>query len=70
MEFIRNAQDFVIGKEMPSYRDIDKMLELSRYYLSHQEEVREIAKQGQECCLKKHGWLHPYQKNCQLLKIL
>lgn len=64
------AKHFIIGEEIVCYRNRDEMLELIRYYLDHQDEAREIARKGRECCLREHRWLHRYQRVCQLLGIL
>ena len=46
------------------------MLELIRYYLTHPEEARVIARRGRRRCLDEHRWLHRYQHICRILGIL
>ena len=63
------ALHFDVGREIVCYRSRDEMLELIRYYISHQEEAREIAKAGRVRCLNEHRWLHRYIKICKILGI-
>ena len=64
------AQHFVIGEEILCYSNRDEMLELIRYYLTHPEEARVIARRGRRRCLDEHRWLHRYQHICRILGIL
>jgi spore maturation protein CgeB len=64
------ALHFDIGREIVCYRTDDEMVEMLRYYLTHPEEVVEIARRGRERCLSEHRWLHRYAKICRILGIL
>jgi hypothetical protein len=64
------ALHFDIGREILCYRTNDEMIELIRYYLSHPEDITQIALRGRERCLREHRWMHRYIKICQILGIL
>jgi hypothetical protein len=46
---------FEPGREIVTYRDANEMMAMVRYYLDHPTERLEIARRGQERCLKEHG---------------
>lgn len=47
---------FVPGKEIVLYHNEEELLQLAEYYLTHDEERREIARNGQEKVLRLHGF--------------
>ncbi len=48
------SQNFVIGKEIETFRDQDELLDKICYYLSHPHKRMEIALAGQKRCLTDH----------------
>lgn len=46
---------FEIGKEIETYSDEIELIEKIRYYLAHPKEREEIAKRGQERCLRDYS---------------
>jgi spore maturation protein CgeB len=47
---------YEIGKEVASFSSVDEMIERIRYYLSHEDERRAIAKAGHERTLRNHTY--------------
>ena len=64
------AQHFRVGQEILCYHNRDEAVELTHYYLNHQEEARAIAFRGRQKCLEEHRWYHRYEKICEVLGIL
>ncbi len=60
-------EHFIPGREIETYSSFDELVEKIRFY-SHNDVAREeIARRGQERCLREHGMLHRTQ---QLVDIL
>lgn len=55
---------FTIGEDLETYTSIDELIDKCAYYLSHEDERRQIAHNGYKK-VKEH---HTYQK--RLLKML
>lgn len=54
-----NLNDFFkVGKEIVAYRTADELVDLIRYYLSHDQEREEIARAGQQRTLREHTFFH------------
>lgn len=53
---------FVPGKEIVLYRNEEELLQLVEYYLTHDEERREIARNGQRKVLSNHTLRLRFQK--------
>lgn len=47
---------FVSGKEVVTYKDINDLIKKVRYYLTHKDERKRIAKMGQRRTLKEHTY--------------
>lgn len=47
---------FTIGKDLVAYESEQHLKELCRYYLTHEEERRDIARHGRETVLAHHTW--------------
>lgn len=58
------ALHFSIGKEILCYRSVQEAVELSRYYLEHEEEAIAIAKAGRDRALAEHMGT-PISKGCR-----
>ncbi len=55
-EYFDNLKDyFEIGKEIEVFRDEKELVDKIRYYLDHRQQREEIAKKGQERCLKDYS---------------
>lgn len=55
-EYYDNLSEyFEIGKEIEVFRDEKELIEKIRYYLAHPKERQEIAKRGQERCLRDYS---------------
>jgi len=52
---------FEIGKEIEVFRDDKELVEKIKYYIAHPKEREEIARKGQERCLKYYS----IEKRCQ-----
>jgi len=63
---------FVNKKHLVMWKDLDDMIELTRYYIKNPKEAAEIAKNGYEECLAKHTIYHRvkemFKKSSHLLK--
>lgn len=64
------AQHFAIGREIICYANRNELLELTRYYLAHPDEARQIAQRARHRSLRKHRWLHRYVRLCEILQVL
>ncbi len=49
---------FEIGKDLETFGSSDELLEKARYYLEHEDERKEIAKNGYEKVKESHTWTH------------
>jgi spore maturation protein CgeB len=58
---------FRLDEEIAHYRNTDELREKILYYLSHQDEREEIAKNGMERTLRDHTFLHRMK---EMLKII
>lgn len=50
------AKEFENGKEVVMYRSLEELLELTEYYLAHEEERIAIAKRGTEKVLREYNF--------------
>lgn len=48
---------FTPGKDLVVYHDLAELKELTEYYLAHEEEREEIARNGQKTVFEKHDYL-------------
>jgi hypothetical protein len=64
------AQHFTIGHEIACYASRSELLELTRHYLSHDEEARQMAIRARQRSLQEHRWLHRYVRVCEILQVL
>ena len=48
--------DFKDGKHLRTFRTLDELLHLTKYYLENESERKEIQEQGTELVQKKHTW--------------
>ena len=55
-EYFDNLKDyFEIGKEIEVFRDEKELIDKIRYYLDHRQQREEIAKRGQQRCLRDYS---------------
>lgn len=47
---------FRVGKDIISYESFEDIVDKIKYYLSHEQELENIAKAGQKACIEKHGY--------------
>lgn len=59
---------FTIGEEIIPYRDTDELLRLSRYYLTHEEERREVAKRARNRVLRDHTYKKRMEEMLGIIK--
>lgn len=59
---------FEIGKEVVAYRSPEECAALVQYYLTHQKEAEEIAKEGQSRTLRDHTHIDRMGKTAQILE--
>ncbi len=53
---------FEVGKEVVVYNNADELIDLVRYYLTHDQEREAIAKAGQKRTLQEHTYFHRMQE--------
>jgi spore maturation protein CgeB len=58
---------FIPGKEVVAYRSPEECVELTQYYLTHEEERKAIADAGQQRTLREHTY---YQRMQELTAIV
>ena len=59
-------EHFTIGEDLETYTSIDELIDKCAYYLSHEDERKQIAQNGYEKVRKAHT----YQKRLfEMLKI-
>lgn len=56
------AKEFENGKEVVMYRSLEELLELTEYYLTHEEERIAIAKRGTEKVLREYNFAEKLRK--------
>lgn len=56
------AKEFENGKEVVMYRSLEELLELTDYYLTHEEERIAIAKRGTEKVLREYNFAEKLRK--------
>lgn len=49
------SKHFEVGREVESYASFEELVEKVKYYVTHDAEREEIARRGQERCLRDHG---------------
>ncbi|MBU1626087.1 glycosyltransferase [bacterium] len=59
---------FIPGKEVVAYRDADEAVEQISYYLTHEEERKQIAAAGQQRTLKEHTYFHRMTEMVEIVK--
>lgn len=64
------AECFRVGAEIACYGSENELVELIRYYLSHQEERERLAQEARQRALAEHRWLHRYIELLNMLGIL
>ncbi|HWY87355.1 MAG TPA: glycosyltransferase, partial [Gemmataceae bacterium] len=55
------AELFVPGKEVETWRTPAELVDKIRYYLSHEDERRAVAKAGHRRALADHTWRHRFE---------
>lgn len=62
VEYMQELEYFYdIGREIVCYHDADELVELCRYYLTHEDERRRIAEAGRRRCLNDHTWARRFE---------
>ena len=59
---------FEPGKEVVTYRSLEECVELSQYYLEHDEERTAIARAGQARTLREHTFYHRMQELVEIVR--
>lgn len=55
-------ENFVIGKDLVVYRDLQDALDITAYYLHHEGERLDIAERGYETIKENHTYVHRIKK--------
>lgn len=61
------SQLFTPGKDLVIFRDLTDLHEILSYYLHHEEERYQIARQGYESIRKRHNYKHRAQEMMELV---
>jgi len=56
------------GKHFLQYADEKEMIEKAKYFIEHNEQREEIARQGQKEVLEKHTYLHRVKEMLRIIK--
>lgn len=59
---------FKLGTEIETYKSNEELIEKIKFYLVHEKEREEIAKRGQQRCLKDHGMEVRAEEFSEILK--
>jgi spore maturation protein CgeB len=59
---------FEEGREVVGYRDVDDMIDKIRYYLDHEDERLEIARNGYRRVMRDHRFAHRLQEGGELIE--
>jgi spore maturation protein CgeB len=59
---------FEEGREIVGYRDVDDMIDKIRYYLDHEDERRQIARNGYRRVMRDHRIVHRLQQAGRLIE--
>ena len=59
---------FVIGKDLECYSSIDELIDKCDYYLNHEDERAEIAKNGYEAVCRSHMHFHRMKEMLSLIQ--
>lgn len=56
------------GKHLVTYKNLDEMVKLVKYYLKHDRQREAIAKQGHELAMSKHTYQHRVETILEVIK--
>lgn len=69
LEDTKNIEDiFIPGKEIVVYKNKKECYDKIKYYLEHEDERKQIAKNGYERCIKEHTYTEKIKKLLNIIK--